>query len=430
MTALLVSIAIVVGIALFVMPAAQRARLFYSIRVFLRDLQGSLTRVDPEDDDFKAALAARTRFALITVAISGALAGVFVLMLFGAGSLSNPQTIVSWGGSVGPLTTNGEWWRLITALFVHTWIVPVVINVAVLLQLGLVLERLVGRLTFAAVFVSAGLIANLITMAAYRVDVTSGASGAICGLYGLLLAAAFWTRHASSPLAVPPERLKKIAILATAFVICNSLNGGVSLAGELTALVLGFACGMVLTRTVHESLPARRMLGATMGVAAALVLALAIPLRGIADVRPEISSIVALEDKTAGEYATALSRFSKGGMTADALALLISKQIVPELQAAEERIKALSKVPPEHQELVETAQEYLRLRTEGWRLRVEGLRRSSDAPKYDDGDGQPGSHARWRLRAETQYRANLNTLAKAENAERRSLEAFERLKNL
>jgi hypothetical protein len=172
------------------------------------------------------------------------------------------------------------------------------------------------------------------------------------------------------------------------------------------------------------------MLGATMGVAAALVLALAIPLRGIADVRPEISSIVALEDKTAGEYATAVSRFSKGGMTADALALLISKQIVPELQAAEKRIKALSKVPPEHQELVETAQEYLRLRTEGWRLRAEGLRRSSDAPKYDDGDGQPGSHARWRLRAETQYRANLNTLAKAENAERRSLEAFERLKNL
>ena len=44
---------------------------------------------------------------------------VFVLMIFSPGAVSDPETLVSWGASVGPRTTNGEWWRVITSLFVH-----------------------------------------------------------------------------------------------------------------------------------------------------------------------------------------------------------------------------------------------------------------------------------------------------------------------
>ena len=51
----------------------------------------------------------------MTPAIAALNALVFVGMIFGRGALADPQTIVAWGGSFGPRTTNGEWWRLITS---------------------------------------------------------------------------------------------------------------------------------------------------------------------------------------------------------------------------------------------------------------------------------------------------------------------------
>ena len=59
-------------------------------------------------------------------------------------------------------------------------------------QLGAVLERLVGRLAFGAVYVMAGVFTSLVNLASYPVAVTSGASGAVFGLYGLLLASILW----------------------------------------------------------------------------------------------------------------------------------------------------------------------------------------------------------------------------------------------
>ena len=76
------------------------------------------------------------------------------------------ETLVGWGGNVGVRTTNGEWWRLATAMFVHSGMFHLLVNTAALVQLGLILERLVGRLTFAAVYVAAGIFAGLASLAA------------------------------------------------------------------------------------------------------------------------------------------------------------------------------------------------------------------------------------------------------------------------
>jgi len=63
-------------------------------------------------------------------------------------------------------------------------------------------------------------------------------------------------------------------------------------------------------------------------------------------------------------------------ITAEALAQLIDRTIVPELHAAEARLKELDRVPHEHQPLVAGAEEYFRLRDASWRLRVEGLQKA------------------------------------------------------
>jgi hypothetical protein len=154
--------------------------------------------------------------------------------------------------------------------------------------------------------------------------------------------------------------------------------------------------------------------------------AFAVPMRGITDARAEMKRLVSTEDHTVATYKTAVDAFRRGKMTADAMAQYIDRTIVPELQAAETRIKALNGVPAEQQPLVAGAEEYLRLRQESWRLRADGLRKTR-APAR--GDSTPVNDANWRLRAEAQYRKNAVTLGKAEGAERASLEVLEKIKS-
>jgi DMSO/TMAO reductase YedYZ molybdopterin-dependent catalytic subunit len=99
----------------------------------------------------------------------------------------------------------------------------------------------------------------------------------------------------------------------------------------------------------------------------------AVPRRGYLDVKPEIARVVAFESRTAGAYDKAVEQFKLGGINADALAQVINGTILPELQSVRLRLKSLDRVPEQHQPIVASAEEYLRLRDESWRLRVEGL---------------------------------------------------------
>jgi hypothetical protein len=159
-----------------------------------------------------------------------------------------------------------------------------------------------------------------------------------------------------------------------------------------------------------------------------IAVAFAVPLRGITDVRPEIERVVGLEDRTASAYQTAVDRFRKGRITAEAVAQLIDRTIEPELLAADAHLKAVNGVPREQQPLVASAEEYLRLRYESWRLRAESLRKSDVPTLQEARDTEPASNESGRLRAEGRLKANRTYLGKIEGAERASLEALHRIR--
>ena len=364
---------------------------------------------------------------------------VFMLM---SGASAEPESLVAWGASFGPRTTNGEWWRLVASMFVHTGMFQLIVNCAAIVQLGLILERLVGHITFAAVYVAAGVLASLVCLSDYPMAVTTGASGAIFGLYGLLLASSAWTavrRAPAAPVEEPavaigtfgfrelprPEPVEsadphdasaaeqvvnpgvtmtlaaaqRLAPIAGIFLLYNLANGNLGSGAEIAGLAAGFICGVVLTSSVSARTPPVPRVAVTMAVTVMVAVATAVPLRGVADVRPEISRVLAIEESTTTAYEGVVKQFKLGTVSGPALAQMIERKITPEFHAMQARFKALGRVPPEHQPLLANAQEYLRLRDESWRLRAAALHKSS----------MPG-------------------LRKAEIAERASLEAFERLK--
>ena len=88
-------------------------------------------------------------------------------------------TLVAWGGNFAPRTTNNEWWRLVAAMFVHSGRLHLLVNMAALLQIGFLLERLHGGFAVATVYLAAGVFANLLTTSTTPMSVSVGALGPI-----------------------------------------------------------------------------------------------------------------------------------------------------------------------------------------------------------------------------------------------------------
>src|SRR6202167_5744420 len=129
---------------------------------------------------------------VVTQAIFGINVAVFIAMaLAGVSMLDNPsgQDLVHWGANFGPLTVSGQWWRLLTCVFVHGGLLHIAFNMWCLWNLGQLCESLYGRWTYAAIYLICGLGASLASAAWHPYIPSVGASGAIFGLAGALITA-------------------------------------------------------------------------------------------------------------------------------------------------------------------------------------------------------------------------------------------------
>ena len=389
------------GAAWYFTTAEERLRLWRRTLSLLLQLKKKVDLHRQEPEPFLDALRARAVMPFVTIGLVGIhiLAFAFIIVGVGGAAFSDPEGLVAWGGNFGPRTTNGEWWRLISAMFLHGGVLSLLVNMAALAQIGFLLERLVGRLALVVVYLGAGIVAGLVDLFMQPMTVSVGASAAVFSLYGLLGASGIWMLRRRSDTAPSLKAARRLLPVAAVFILYHVLTGELGTAGMRTGLVLGLVAGAFLSRESIERHPPASRVCAAGGLALVIAIAAAIPLRGIADVRPEMRRLVAIEDRTVHEYDAAANQFRLGAIKAKALAQLIDQSIRPELLKARARLEALSGVPREHQPLVARAEEYLRLRDESWSLRSEAL-----------------------------HKASMITLRKADRAERASLDAFEKLK--
>jgi membrane associated rhomboid family serine protease len=394
-----IALLVLAGFAVHVMSPEERVRLLRGGLRNALNLKDSAVKYHQRRDPFDDALAARTRWIVVTPAVAILYVVIFLGMLRGDGSLSDPETLVGWGASVGPRTTTGQWWRLVTFTLVNAGFFQLAVNLVVLVQVGSILERMLGHTSVATGYLAAGLVAGLVSLSSDPLAVTAGGAGALFGLYGLLLATALWGFLPRSELTFTLATVKRLAPAAAVFLIFHAATGSLSSDAAMAGLGSGGLIGLILARRVAAATPTRRELAIVIAGTLVVVAGSAIALGGVADVRPEIQRVIAIEDKTARAYQASVQQFRLGAIKAEALAQVIERSIVPELRAARLRLKAISGVPAEHQPLVAATDEYLRLRDESWRLRAEAL----------------NSHS-------------MGMLEQADGAERASLDAFARIK--
>jgi membrane associated rhomboid family serine protease len=421
--AFLVLLVIVAVLAWRASTPDERTRAVRRARGAIDRMLVAIARNREECAPFLDDLKAHTPRLFVTPAIIALNVIVFVFLIFGRGALADPETLLRWGANFGPRTTNGEWWRLLTSAFVHDSALALLINVAAIAQLGFILERLTGRASFALVYVASILFTALASLAAHPVTVTVGASAAIVGLYGLLVACVICDAWRPTERPIPLAAAKHLAPVAAIFVLYSLFDASVSTGVECAGGAIGLVSGLVLTGRPGGRRPTRRLLQIVSASAVVLAIISAFPLRGIADVRPEIASVLAIEDRTAPIYRTAADRLSKGQINKGMVADLIELKILPELRAAGERLQALHGVPSENRQWVDDAEEYVRLRYDSWRLRAEWLHSTASPPPRERASVGIAADAAWRERAAATHRATQLMFGRAEAAERSALEA-------
>jgi membrane associated rhomboid family serine protease len=358
-TNLLILVIVLGAAGLYVMKPDERMLLVAFFKTRLLKLRDLVTLGGVGCEEFFEALRTRTRRVIVTP------------ILIGLGAI---VTVYSWTSH----SDHGGLRHLMIAMFVHPGLLDLVINAACLLQVGLILERLVGRLAFSTVYIGGGAAVGLMTFALTPDGIGAGATGSVIAAYGVLLVTSAWSAYQRTALMIPLPVAKRMAPLAGVFLLYHLISWDFSRLPILAALTVGIAAGVAISRNVGEVTPPYRPLIRTLATVIIIVMAYSAfamhgPTVQTADVRPELERVIATEHRTADLYDKAVEKFRKGRINAKALAEVIQHTIVPELHTLTTRINALHDLPPEDRPLKEAAEEFLKQRDESWKMRAAAL---------------------------------------------------------
>ncbi len=310
---------------------------------------------------------------------------VFALTLwFGAGLWHNSNGVqLAWGANFGPATQDGQWWRLVTAMFLHFGILHLALNMWALWDVGRLVERLFGRLRFAVLYLGAGVAGNLLSLVVQgNRAVSGGASGAIFGLYGALLVFLWRERK-----HVDRREFVWLFGAASVFTLFTLIMGqvvpGIDNAAHIGGLVAGALLGRVLARPWAHASP--RTHGGRWIAAALLLLAVAgmvthipAPTYRMGEelrARQAIRAFVLEDRRISKRWDDILDSGRKDATTFEQLAGRIDANVTADYQESFEQLSALSlgSGAPSAQTL-ETLRNYAALRGEASHALAEGLR--------------------------------------------------------
>jgi rhomboid protease GluP len=217
----------------------------------------------------------------LTQVLFGANVALFVAMLIATylatGSISmdfSGEIEAHFGANFGPWTLTGQWWRLLTYMFLHGGFLHIAFNMWCLWDLGRLCESLYGRWSFAAIYLITGVAGGLASVAWNPGVLSVGASGAIFGLAGALIAS-FYLGEFSLPRMALQGTLRSLLFFAGFNLFFGAVVPGIDNACHIGGLVSGLILGALIARAApaHDTrragvlaVTALALVGAALGV--------------------------------------------------------------------------------------------------------------------------------------------------------------------
>lgn len=284
----------------------------------------------------------------------------WLVMRSGALMQIDSRVLITSGALYGPAALTGQGWRVVTATFLHGGLMHVGLNLFALWQVGAVGERLFGHRNFLLAYAGSGLLGSFLSLWWKPAVLSVGASGAIFGLYGALLAYLIFERR-----AVPPALLRELRTSTVAFIGFSLFAGftlpGIDNAAHVGGLVAGFVLGAGFAHPLDQRPGLAVWLRSLAGISA--VAFLAVILWQGAQPAGDGFRRMAVEQRQAAQFAEAdreltqrvsalVIAMQQGKITRDEAFEQIQSELLPGRELQLRMVNALPREAPQRDTLV------------------------------------------------------------------------------
>jgi rhomboid protease GluP len=240
--------------------------------------------------EFGMLLARTTPHVFVTKAILGLNLLLFGVMVATGVPVLEPssQDLLKWGADFGPSTLiGGELWRMLSSAFIHVGLLHLAVNMWSLWAIGRLCERIYGNLAFTLIYLLSAVGGSIASNAWNPLAASAGASGALFGIDGAVIAFLYL-----QPGSIPPEALQKLRKELLGIIAFNLMMGFslsfVNNAAHLGGLVTGALAGALVTRDLRAEVVAAPRLVRLVGVLVLLAGATAL-VKGRVEEVPEVA---------------------------------------------------------------------------------------------------------------------------------------------
>jgi rhomboid protease GluP len=209
----------------------------------------------------------------VTTVLIGLNVAVFLAMILtGVSPIEpDPLQVIKWGANWGPLSLGTQPWRMLASNYIHFGILHILLNMWCLWNLGLLAERIFDPWTYVLTYTACGLGGSLASLWWHPMVIGAGASGAIFGLAGALIAALYLGK-----LPIPKEAmrgtLKSLLAFAGYNLFFGAAVGGIDNSAHIGGLVTGLALGALLAGHLMSPPEVRRQFRLYVFIGTAIVL--------------------------------------------------------------------------------------------------------------------------------------------------------------
>lgn len=137
---------------------------------------------------------------------------------------------------------NGEYWRLVTPIFMHAGFAHMLFNSFSLVLFGPALEQLLGKTKFILLYLATGIAANIATLILEPLTYTHvGSSGAIFGLFGFYISITMFRKAMMSR-----ENSQTIMTIAIIAVVMTFVQSNINITAHIFGMLAGFLTGAAI----------------------------------------------------------------------------------------------------------------------------------------------------------------------------------------
>jgi len=198
----------------------------------------------------------RRNVPYVTYSLLALIWAVFALEAFYPAGLGATRTLLHFGALQPVLVERGEWWLLLSAMFVHVNFIHILFNSVALYSIGTLVERIYGPYRYAAIYFVSGILASLASFVFMLAsgqphEVAAGASGAIFGIAGVVIVLGVQRNS-----VVPRPVAVQLSVFMLALIVLNiafdAFSPQIDIRAHIGGLVVGMVMGYVLAPKVPD----------------------------------------------------------------------------------------------------------------------------------------------------------------------------------